>query len=192
MIAAAVTGNFAAGYLVCAAALLAGVVLYFFKNDDVPLPAQARPPFSLAGFVRGFWISPARYPDFAWAWLTRLLVNIGNHMVTLYLLFFLNDAVRVRETQGIEPEFGVLVLTGLYAVMVIITSVIGGRLSDRMGTPEAAGHHLLRRDRRGLAHPCVRAHLARRADRRLGAGHRLRLLPGGGLRPHHPGAAHGR
>jgi MFS family permease len=133
VIAAAVTGNFAAGYLVCAVALLAGVVLYYFKNDDVPLPAQARPPFSLAGFVRGFWISPARYPDFAWAWLTRLLVNIGNHMVTLYLLFFLNDAVRVRETQGIEPEFGVLILTGLYAVMVIITSVIGGRLSDRMG-----------------------------------------------------------
>jgi MFS family permease len=133
VIAAAVTGNFAAGYLVCAVALLAGVVLYYFKNDDVPLPAQARPPFSLAGFVRGFWISPARYPDFAWAWLTRLLVNIGNHMVTLYLLFFLNDAVRVRETQSIEPEFGVLILTGLYAVMVIITSVIGGRLSDRMG-----------------------------------------------------------
>jgi MFS family permease len=133
VIAAAVAGNFVAGYLVCAAALLAGVVLYFFKNDDVPLPAQARPPFKLAGFLRGFWISPARHPDFAWAWLTRLLVNIGNHMITLYLLFFLNDAVRVRETQGIEPEFGVLILTGLYAVMVIITSVVGGRLSDRLG-----------------------------------------------------------
>jgi MFS family permease len=133
VIAAAVTGNFAAGYVVCAAALLAGVVLYFFKNDDVPLPAQARPPFSLAAFLRGFWISPVRHPDFAWAWLTRLLVNIGNHMVTLYLLFFLDDAVRIRETEGIEPAAGVLVLTGLYAVMVIITSVIGGRLSDRMG-----------------------------------------------------------
>ncbi|GIU56384.1 MFS transporter [Arthrobacter sp. NicSoilC12] len=133
VIAAAVAGNFAAGYVVCAVALLAGVVLYYFTNDDVPLPAQARPPFSLGGFVRDFWISPARHPDFAWAWLTRLLVNIGNHMVTLYLLFFLNDAVRVRETQGIEPEFGVLILTGLYAVMVIITSVVGGRLSDRLG-----------------------------------------------------------
>jgi MFS family permease len=49
------------------------------------------------------------------------------------LLFFLSDIVRLKETQGIEPEFGVLVLTGLYAVMVIITSVLGGRLSDRMG-----------------------------------------------------------
>ena len=133
VIAAAVTGNFAVGYLVCAVALLAGVVLYYFRNDDVPLPAGARPPFSVAGFARDFWISPVRYPDFAWAWLTRLLVNIGNHMVTLYLLFFLTDAVHLEQTQGIAPEFGVLILTGLYAVMVIITSVIGGRLSDRMG-----------------------------------------------------------
>lgn len=133
VIAAAVTGNFAAGYLLCAGALLAGVVLYFFRNDDVPLPENARPPFSLAAMVKGFWISPAPHPDFAWAWLTRLLVNVGNHMVTLYLLFFLKDAVHLQTTQGIEPEFGVLILTGLYAVMVIITSVIGGPLSDRMG-----------------------------------------------------------
>ena len=133
VIAAAVTGSFAVGYMVCAAALLASVVLYFFTNDDVPLPAHARPPFSLTGFARSFWISPVLYPDFAWAWLTRLLVNIGNHMVTLYLLFFLKDAVHLEETQGIAPEFGVLILTGLYAVMVIITSVIGGRLSDRTG-----------------------------------------------------------
>ncbi|MHA7223226.1 MFS transporter [Arthrobacter sp. RHLT1-20] len=133
VIAAAVTGNFAVGYLVCAVALLAGVALYFFQSDDVRLPAHARTPFSLAGFVTGFWISPALYPDFAWAWLTRLLVNIGNHMVTLYLLFFLKDAVHLEETEGMAPEFGVLILTGLYAVMVIITSVIGGPLSDRMG-----------------------------------------------------------
>ncbi|MFJ5957826.1 MFS transporter [Paenarthrobacter sp. NPDC092416] len=133
VIAAAVAGNFSAGYLVCAAALVAGVVLYLFKSDDQPLPARDRPPFSLAAFFRGFWVSPKRYPDFAWAWLTRLLVNIGNHMVTLYLLFFLSDAVHVKETEGIEPAVGVLILTGLYAVMVIVTSVIGGTLSDRMG-----------------------------------------------------------
>ncbi|MDI2021797.1 hypothetical protein PJL18_02318 [Paenarthrobacter nicotinovorans] len=133
VIAAGVAGDFAAGYWVCAAALLAGVVLYLFKSDDQPLPPQERPPFSLWPFLKGFWVSPKRYPDFAWAWLTRLLVSTGNHMITLYLLFFLSDIVRLKETEGIEPEFGVLVLTGLYAVMVIITSILGGRLSDRMG-----------------------------------------------------------
>ncbi|MET1021463.1 MAG: MFS transporter [Arthrobacter sp.] len=133
VIAAAVTGNFAVGYVVCAVALLAGVVLYFVRSDDVPLPPAARPALRLADFAKGFWISPARYPDFAWAWLTRLLVNVGNHMVTLYLLFFLTDAVHLQATQGIAPEFGVLILTGLYALMVIVTSVIGGWLSDRLG-----------------------------------------------------------
>ncbi|MDQ0030035.1 MFS transporter [Arthrobacter bambusae] len=133
VIASVVSGNFGLGYIVCAAALLAGVVLYLFKNDDAPLPAESRPSFKLWTFVKGFWISPVKYPDFAWAWLTRFLVNVGNHMVTLYLLFFLKDAVHLEESQGIKPELGVLILTGLYAVMVIVTSVVGGAISDRMG-----------------------------------------------------------
>ena len=132
VIAAVVSGNFALGYVACAAALVAGVVMYLFKSDDAPLPAAARPALNWADFLLSF-IRPLRHPDFAWAWITRLLVNIGNHMVTLYLLFFLADAVHLKETTGLEPAFGVLVLTGLYAVFVIITSVIGGRLSDRMG-----------------------------------------------------------
>ncbi|MFP3580199.1 MFS transporter [Arthrobacter sp. SIMBA_036] len=133
VIAAVVAGNFAVGYWLCAAALLAGVVLYLFKNDDPQLPVTAHPPFRLGAFAKGFWISPARYPDFGWAWMTRLLVSTGNHMITLYLLFFLIDAVHLRETENIDPAFGVLILTGLYAITVIITSVLGGRLSDRMG-----------------------------------------------------------
>ncbi|NWL10852.1 MFS transporter [Paenarthrobacter nitroguajacolicus] len=133
IIAAVVAGDFAAGYWVCAAALLAGVVLYLLKSDDQPLPHAERPAFKMVSFLQGFWVSPKRYPDFAWAWLTRFLVSTGNHMVTIYLLYFLSDAVRLKETEGIEPEFGVLVVTGLYAVTVIITSVLGGRLSDRMG-----------------------------------------------------------
>ena len=133
VIAAVVSGNFAVGYWLCAAALLAGVVLYLFKNDDQGLPQQERPSFNFVAFAKGFWVSPKRYPDFGWAWLTRLLVSTGNHMVTLYLLFFLSDAVHLKETEGIDPAFGVLILTGLYALTVIITSVLGGRLSDRLG-----------------------------------------------------------
>ena len=111
------------------AAVLVLTLPYALAAKDDPMTRDERPRFDL----RSFWVSPRRYPDFAWAWLTRLLVNVGNHMVTLYLLFFLKDAVHLEQTQGIAPELGVLVLTGLYAVMVIITSVVGGRLSDRMG-----------------------------------------------------------
>jgi MFS family permease len=127
-VGAVVAGNFTLGYVLCAAALVAGMVPYLFLSNDRVLPAASRPPFAWAAFLAGFWISPRRYPDFGWAWLTRFLVNVGNHLVTLYLLFFLRDAVGFD-----NPEFGVLVLTGLYAVLTLVTAVIGGRWTDRVG-----------------------------------------------------------
>lgn len=127
-VGAVVAGNFALGYVLCAIALVAGMVPYLFYSNDIVLAREDRAPFTWTAFVKGFWISPRLYPDFAWAWITRFLVNVGNHMVTLYLLFFLRDAV------GFEnPEFGVLVLTGIYAILTLVTAVIGGRWTDKVG-----------------------------------------------------------
>lgn len=127
-IAAVVAGNYSLGFIICAVALVAGMVPYLFLANDPVLSSKDKPPFTWLNFVKGFWISPRRYPDFAWAWITRFLVNVGNHLVTLYLLFFLTDAV------GFEnPEFGVLILTGIYAVLTLITAVIGGRWTDSVG-----------------------------------------------------------
>lgn len=127
-IAAVVAGNYALGFVVCAAALLVASVPYLFLSNDQVLDRRDRPRFTWGSFAKGFWISPRLYPDFGWAWITRFLVNVGNHMVTLYLLFFLKDAVGVQ-----NPEMGVLVLTGMYAVLTLITAVIGGKWSDRVG-----------------------------------------------------------
>ncbi|WP_268933711.1 MFS transporter [Sinomonas notoginsengisoli] len=133
VIGAVVAGNFSLGYVLCAAALVVGMVVYLFRADDDPLPRYALRRFALGTFLASFWVSPHRYPDFAWAWITRFLVNVGNHMVLVYLLYFLVDAVHLEPTTGIPPATGVLILTGLYVVMVIITAVTGGWLSDLMG-----------------------------------------------------------
>ncbi|QNE16134.1 MFS transporter [Pseudarthrobacter sp. NBSH8] len=125
---AVVSGNYMVGYTMCAAALLFSVLPYLFHRNDPPLPRELRPPFSWGSFLRGFWISPARYPDFAWAWLTRFLVNVCNQMTIVYLLFFLRDVLKHE-----DPALGVLTLTGIYAVMVMITAVIAGPWSDRLG-----------------------------------------------------------
>ncbi|HEV7167999.1 MAG TPA: MFS transporter [Micrococcaceae bacterium] len=127
-VAAAVGKDYDYGYWVCAAALLLGVLLYLFAGQDEQLDASLRPRFSWAGFFSGFWINPARYPDFGWAWLTRFLVNLGNHLVTLYLLFFLQDAVHFP-----NPNLGVFILTGIYAAATMVTAVIGGLWTDRVG-----------------------------------------------------------
>ena len=127
-IGAVVVGNFSLGFIICAVTLLAGMVPYLFLANDHVLEAKDKPPFTWPNFVKGFWISPRMYPNFAWAWITRFLVNVGNHLVTLYLLFFLTDAVGYE-----NPALGVLILTGVYAVLTLITAVIGGRWTDKVG-----------------------------------------------------------
>lgn len=127
-IGAVVAGNFAVGFIICAVGLIVSMLPYLVFANDPVLDPRDRPGFTWLSFAKGFWISPRRYPDFAWAWITRFLVNVGNHLVTLYLLFFLTDAVGYE-----NPEFGVLILTGIYAVLTLITAVIGGRWTDAVG-----------------------------------------------------------
>jgi MFS family permease len=125
---AVVSGNFMVGYWLCAAALLLSVLPYLMHRDDPVLRDSVLPPFRLVSFLRGFWISPRLYPDFAWAGLTRFLVNVGNQLTIVYLFFFLRDIIH----HG-DPAAGVLVLTGIYALMVMITAVVAGPWSDRVG-----------------------------------------------------------
>jgi MFS family permease len=79
-------------------------------------------------FFARFWISPREHPDFAWAWATRFAVNLGNWLGTLYLLYYLDDDVHYP-----DPDTGVFILSAVYAVVLIATTVVGGVWSDRVG-----------------------------------------------------------
>jgi len=124
---ATVTGGIAAGYYATAAAVLVLVVPYVLGSRDIALPRSLRPAFSAREFLRSFWVSPRRHPDFAWAWLTRFLVNLGNSLGTLLLYFYLQDAVDYP-----DPESGVFVLTVVYAVFIVASTVVFGLWSDRL------------------------------------------------------------
>jgi MFS family permease len=119
---AAAVGGLVAGYLVCAAFLLVATVPYLALRRDTVVDA---PP---ALDWRSFWISPRRYPDFGWAWLTRFLMNLGNAIAIVYLLYFLQDAVGYD-----DPDSGVFVLTAIYAATLLSTVVVSGVWSDRVG-----------------------------------------------------------
>lgn len=123
-----ISGNLAVGYIICAVALVISVIPYLIKPNDPRLPKEFRTPFNLGQFLKGFWINPAKHQDFGWAWLTRLIMNVGNQMTIVYLLFYLTDVIHHP-----DPAGGVLVLTGVYAVMVIISAVIFGPMSDKSG-----------------------------------------------------------
>ena len=86
---AGATGSIAAGYLATIGVLLVLTLPYAVSSRDLALPeGYLPPPFALGAFVRSFWISPREHPDFAWAWITRFLVNLGNNIGTMYLVYY--------------------------------------------------------------------------------------------------------
>ncbi|MFF7276565.1 MFS transporter [Streptomyces griseorubiginosus] len=125
---ATAAGGIAAGYAACAVFAVAGVLPYVLRHRDLTLAPADRPPWSWRSFVRGFWLSPRRHPDFAWAWLTRFLINLSNALVILYLLYYLRDSLHHD-----DPEQGVLILTAVDSVALLATVVVGGIWSDRVG-----------------------------------------------------------
>jgi MFS family permease len=122
LVTAVVTGV-ASGYVAMAVALVVLAVPFAVLTPDDPLPARA--PVERTG---GAWTVFRGHPDFAWAWGTRFLVQLGNALGTLYLLYFLTDRVKLA-----DPEGGLLIMILLYTAGMIATAVVGGRLSDRSG-----------------------------------------------------------
>jgi MFS family permease len=109
------------GYWVMAVGLVLLAVPFAVLTPDDPLaPGSTSRPSWRIGLRDN--------PDFAWAWGTRFLVQLGNAMGTLYLLYFLTDRVRLA-----DPEGGLLIMILLYTLGMVATAVIGGRLSDRSG-----------------------------------------------------------
>ncbi|MBW8736783.1 MAG: MFS transporter [Streptomyces turgidiscabies] len=125
---ATAVGGVGAGYAACAAFTLLGVLPYVLRHRDLRIAAEELPVWSWRTFLAGFWLSPRRYPDLGWAWLTRFLINLSNGLVLLYLLYYLRDGLHYS-----DPEGGVLILTAVNGVTLAATVVVGGVWSDRVG-----------------------------------------------------------
>ncbi len=127
-----ITGN--GGYALLGALVVVCALPFALTTPDPPLPRTERPLVRWRDFARSFWLSPRRYPDFAWAWLTRFAVNLGNAMTLLYLLYFLRDRIHYsRLFPGHKAEDGLVILILSYLAGVVITAVTGGVISDRSG-----------------------------------------------------------
>jgi MFS family permease len=121
-----VTGTWS-GYCTLAV-LTVALALPFLIHHEPALPRTLKPDFDTRVFLRSLWISPKQHPDFGWAWLTRFLINLGNAIGTLYLFYFLSDAVHYD-----DPDTGVLILTAVYTLFAAATAIPVGALSDRVG-----------------------------------------------------------
>lgn len=122
------------GYDLIAVLFFVLALPFVLSTPDHPLAPEHREPLSVRKVLQSYWISPREYPDFAWAWLTRFLASLAISMGTLYLLYFLRDKIHyARLFPGQTASDGLLILILIYTVCVVITAVVGGVISDRMG-----------------------------------------------------------
>jgi MFS family permease len=122
------------GYLVLAVAFAVFTLPFVLRTRDHPLEPEHRDPLSWRKLARSYWISPRDYPDFAWAWLTRFLMCLAVAMGTLYLLYFLRDAIHYsRLFPGQTAADGLLILILIYTAGLVLTAIVGGIISDRVG-----------------------------------------------------------
>jgi MFS family permease len=118
----------AGGYVACAVLVVLGALVFVAFTKDTRLPAAFRPTGSIVTGLRNLWISPRAFPDFAWGWATHFLINLGNALGTLYLLYFLSDAAHYP-----DPPTGLLILMALYGAALVAGAVVCGITSDRSG-----------------------------------------------------------
>jgi len=115
--------------------LLAAMAITVFAVKEEPV--NETQPFVFRQFLRSFWISPKVYPDFAWVFLTRLLVMMGIYTVQEFLQYYLKDVIQVFAVLGnvltTEPEGAVAVLILALMAGAILSTLTAGVLSDQVG-----------------------------------------------------------
>ena len=128
VVGSALSSNIPGAYLFFAGFALVVIALFVLVNPDHSSKEQANEPFSLRLFLRTFWVSPVKHPDFFWAFLGRLLLYTGYFAVTGYQLFILSDYIGL----GLKAATAAIPIFGLASLASIIVSiVISGPLSDR-------------------------------------------------------------
>lgn len=120
--------SIAVGYVFFAVFSVVVLTVFVLANPDYSSSRMQREPFTLVDFLKTFWVNPVRHPDFFWAFTGRLLLYTGYFAVTGFQLFLLTDYFHVGDPEQLIPLLGLLSLVG-----IIVSTVIAGPLSDRVG-----------------------------------------------------------
>ncbi len=118
------------GYLVFGAIVAVSALLLTGFCRDVPRtgPAADAPAAPKRAQLAAFLSALANH-DFRWAFIGRALLVLGYFSVIGYQLYILQDHTVLPD--GMEPEAAVAVMMPLTSVAMVVSTVLGGYLSDR-------------------------------------------------------------
>jgi MFS family permease len=123
-------------YWLLMAVLLVAMLITVFTVEEEPLTEVK--PLDLGALLRDLWTDPRDRPDFAWLFLSRLLVMTGRYIVQEFLQYYLKDVIgppfRVFGTAVASNAEGAVALVVLMIMVgATVSSLIAGALSDRLG-----------------------------------------------------------
>lgn len=126
LVGAAFSEDYRTGYLVFGAIVAATAVLFTSCARERRMPPKAPLPVKqqLAAFG-----SALGDHDFRWAFIGRALLVLGYFAVAGFQLYILKDHTELPA--GLSPEEAVAILMPLNAVAMVVSTVLGGWLSDR-------------------------------------------------------------
>ncbi|GGW08147.1 MFS transporter [Streptomyces narbonensis] len=126
LIGAAFSESYRTGYLVLGAVVAGTAVLFTACAREERMPPKA--PLPVKQQIAAFG-SALTHHDFRWAFIGRALLVLGYFAVAGFQLYILKDHTELPA--GLSAEEAVAVLTPLNAVAMVVSTVLGGWLSDR-------------------------------------------------------------
>jgi MFS family permease len=106
------------------------VVLYALVFRDRVLAAKPTSKLGIGQLFGSFVFNPRKHPDLGWAWLTRFMMVAAQYTAVSYLTYFLRDDIGVDKTNLANAVFqGTL----WNVIGIVLTSLVAGWLSDRLG-----------------------------------------------------------
>ncbi|MER5967001.1 MFS transporter [Streptomyces sp. NPDC002057] len=126
LVGAAFSEDYRTGYLVFGAILAATAVLFTTCAREQRMPARA--PLPVREQIAAFG-SALKDHDFRWAFIGRALLVLGYFAVAGFQLYILKDHTDLPA--GLSPEEAVAILMPLTSVAMVVSTVLGGWLSDR-------------------------------------------------------------
>jgi MFS family permease len=126
---AAFSGAVPTGYIVAAVIFGVTVSLFLIVNSRQSNVGVPREEYAIGDLLRTFWVNPIKYPDFFWAFVGRLLIITGYYLVGSFGLYILQDYIGLgKSAVSFVPVIGGFTLVG-----IVISTLISGPLSDKLG-----------------------------------------------------------
>jgi MFS family permease len=116
-------------------ALVTALLLAYVIRDLDQAPAGAVfPRFGFREFVGSYWLRTGGDRDFAWNWVSRLLIGLAYVGVQTYATFYLTDTVGLSLDDAAAKY---ATFTAVSTPVSVVCFLVSGYLSDRLGRRKA-------------------------------------------------------